>query len=428
MSVHPTPSSATATLADLRGVLDGLDFGDVASAGELRDLLTQVEVIGRQATSLSIELLAASERRGLHYDDGHTSAKVMARHLNRLPGGEANARDRCRRMFAELDLIAAAYRSGSLGTGQVMLLGRIFANARVSGAMEGRQEWFLDLADRLSFPRFERRVLEWQRLIDEDGPEPAAERTARNRNASFVQNPFDLSWDLAGLFTSTDGAAMSELHAAYTQALFDADWAEARARVGDTVSIADLARTDAQRRADALRQIFADAEANENGMAPARSTHGIIWSECAYTEMARRFAGGAPRPFDVDTYRCETADGVRVDPTEAFADSVVNRIRRIVIDAKSVVIDLGHARKFTGLARDAAMLSGRECFWPGCWVPASRCESDHVHEHAHGGRTNPGNGAPACGRHNRWKQKGYRVCRNEAGQIQVHRPDGTVIT
>lgn len=412
----------------MRAELADLDLSSVADAKELAELLAEVEAVSRQATALSIELLAASEKRGLHYDDGHTSAKVMARHVNRLPGGEANSRDRCRRMFTELDLVAAAYRAGELGTAQVMLLGRIFTNVRVNGAMEGRQEWFLDLAGRLSFPRFEQRVLEWQRLIDEDGPEPAAERTERNRNTTFVQDPFDLSWTLGGLFTSVDGAAMSELHDAYVQALFDADWAEARNRIGDSVSISDLARTDAQRRADALRQIFADAENNPAGMAPAKSSHGIIWSECAFTEMARRFAGAAPQPFDVDTYRCETSNGHRLDPTEAFADAIVNKIRRIVVDATSVVIDLGHARTFTGLAREAAMLAGRECFWPGCWVPASRCETDHLHDHATGGQTNPDNGAPACGRHNRWKQKGYRTQRDPTGKIRVHRPNGTEIT
>jgi hypothetical protein len=131
--------------------------------------------------------------------------------------------------------------------------------------------------------------------------------------------------------------------------------------------------------------------------------------------------------MDPDTFRCETIDGVPRDPTEAFANAVTNKIRRVVIDATGVVIDKGSARLFTGLARDAVRIAGRECFWPGCWVPASRCETDHLHDHTRGGRTNPGNGAPACGRHNRWKQKGYRVWRDEAGQIRTQRPDGTEI-
>ena len=209
--------------------------------------------------------------------------------------------------------------------------------------------------------------------------------------------------------------------------MFDIDWAEARARLGDSATTADLCRTDSQRKADAILQIFVDAAANPDGMAPVKIDHSIVWSAPAYEEMARRFAGAKPRPFDIDNYRCETIDGHPLDPTEAFASSILNNIRRVVVDAKGAVIDLGLARTFTGLARHAVQIRHTECFWPGCEVPTSACEIDHTQDHASGGRTNPGNGAPACGRHNRWKQKGYTVWRDDCGQIHVNRPDGTEI-
>ena len=410
-----------AELAALRDVV-------ILDSSHLAAFMAEVEAIKRRAHALSIDLLAVSEAEGLHYGDGHSSAMVMMRHVDKLSGGEASGRDKCRRMFAVLDVIADAYRTGGLGTDQVMLLGRVFANVRVRGAMVDRQDWFLDLAGRVSFKRFQERVLEWQRLIDEDGPEPPGDRAVENRTSNMVQNPFDLSWDLTANFPSVDGAFINEVHRAYCDALFDADWAEAKARVGDGVCTADLGRTDAQRKADAWVQICADAQANPAGMGPAGFTHSIVWSASAFEEMTRRMAGATPKPFDVDEYRCETPDGVRVDPTEAFANSVVNRIRRVVIDAKGVVLDLGRARLFTGLVREAVWVSGRECFWPGCWVPASRCEIDHLHDHAKGGPTTTENAGPGCGRHNRWKQKGYTVWRDPTGLIRVHRPDGTEIT
>jgi hypothetical protein len=144
--------------------------------------------------------------------------------------------------------------------------------------------------------------------------------------------------------------------------------------------------------------------------------------------MASRFDGNPPKPFDIDGFRCETIDGDPLEPYEAFANSLVNQIRRVVVDAKGVVIDLGRARFFTGAARDAVQLAGDgECDWKGCWVKASMCETDHLHEHGRGGRTCPGNGAPCCGRHNRWKQKGYRVWRDDTGTIHITRPDGSEI-
>ena len=68
------------------------------------------------------------------------------------------------------------------------------------------------------------------------------------------------------------------------------------------------------------------------------------------------------------------------------------------------------------------------CIWPGCWVPTTQCEADHIRPHAAGGATVPGNGAPLCGRHNRWKQKGFTTRRDpNTGRWRTNRPDGTEI-
>lgn len=420
--IHPTPGfdQIATDLAAMRDV-------EIRDSAHLAQLLKHAETVARQAHALSIDLLEASTQAGLHYQDGHQSAKVMTRHVNKLSGGEAAGREKCRRMFRKLPLVADAYRAGDLGTDQVMLLGRVFANPRVCGAMEGRQEWFLEHAAKLSYKRFERKVRRWEQLIDEDGPEPASERNQRNRTANLNQDPIDLTWDLTAKFTPADGAFVNEIHCAYYQALFEQDWAEAKARVGDTVSMADLCRTPRQRRSDALVQMAADAAANKDGMAPIDIDHTVLWSASAYEEMARRFAGAKPRPFDIDDFQCETINGDPLEPVEAFASSLVNKVRRAVVNAQGVVTDLGRARLFTGLARDAVRMTGQECFWLGCWLPATQCETDHLHDHAKHGRTNPGNGAPACGTHNRWKQKGYTVWRDQHGQIRIQRPDGTEI-
>ena len=75
-------------------------------------------------------------------------------------------------------------------------------------------------------------------------------------------------------------------------------------------------------------------------------------------------------------------------------------------------------------------LANTECYWPGCHVPVTDCQIDHLipwADHSGGGSTNPGNGGPACGRHNRYKQHGYTVHRDPTGHWHTHRPDGTEI-
>ena len=60
------------------------------------------------------------------------------------------------------------------------------------------------------------------------------------------------NWALDGGFDPLGGAVLDGALKRIEHELFEADWAEARARVGDGVGLADLARTPAQRRADAM--------------------------------------------------------------------------------------------------------------------------------------------------------------------------------
>ena len=66
------------------------------------------------------------------------------------------------------------------------------------------------------------------------------------------------------------------------------------------------------------------------------------------------------------------------------------------------------------------------CTAPGCRVPASRSEADHLEPWSEGGRTDPDNGGPRCSRHNRLRNLGLRATRTRHGW-HTFRPDGTEI-
>ncbi len=397
------------------------------TAPEATASMVELDRLARRVHAAQLDLMANIDRRGLHRGDGFASVKTLARHAGRHSGGEALDRDRARRMLAELTDVAEAFRAGGIGIDQVHLLGRVHANPRVAGAMTLRQQWFIDQAQLVDYRTFEIRVREWERLIDEDGAEPANERTHRNRTARLSQNPIDLSWDLTGSFGALQGAAIDEIFRHYIDAEYLADWEAARAIHGDATCGTHLPRSDAQRRADALWRIFEDAAASDASPVPTGFTHSIVWSAETFEAMVARMNGDTDTPVDPDTYRCETGDGVPLEPTEAAANAMVNAIRRMVVDARGVVIDLGERRFFTGAARDAARVASHQCVFVGCCTPASRCEIDHLTEHSRGGRTCPGNGAPECGMHNRLKQRGFTVYRDNDGHWHTLRPDGTEI-
>jgi hypothetical protein len=386
-----------------------------------------IEGVHRRVEQLQIDLLSAIDARNLNAADGHFSAKRMVEHHAGLSPTDASRRDRNRRMLAELGEVAAAFSSGCLSIAHAATLAKVFANTRAREYMAPAQQWFLDQASSLSFRDFDQVVRQWERLVDADG---AADRNQRNheaRNATLVQDPFDLGWELRAQTASMVGAELAAVLDAYTRAEYEADWEKARAEHGHLATASHLPRTAAQRRHDALAQIFHNA-ANFTVGSVSVPTHNIVWSAETYEEVATALETGTTPRLDVATHRCSTLTGVPVEPVEAMVASLWARVRRVVVDASSVTIDLGTARFFTGSARQAVLVTNPRCIWPGCHTPADACQVDHLHEHQIGGRTSPGNGAPLCGRHNRHKHNHrYRIQRKPSGRYTVARPDGTLL-
>lgn len=398
----------------------------VGSAREAAGLLRSLESCSRRVRAVQLRVQAELDSSGVYAEDAHASAKVMTRHCARLSPGAAAARERGARMAQALPEVHDALARGVLGIDYFDLLARVWANHRVRDHMDAAQGWFLRIAARLPYRDFEIEVRTWERHADADGPEPANSRNHHNRDVRLAQDPVDLGWQWAGGCGAMQGAQMSEILEHYISAERLADWEKARAERGEAATANDLARTEAQRRADAIWQVFQDAAANPGSACPD-IVHNIVWDADTIGELARRFGGASPAPLDPTTSVCRTLDGVALDPTEAFASVFVDKLRRVVVDAAGVVIDLGRARRFTGGARLAVQLADSHCPWPGCDVPASACEIDHSIDHARGGETHPHNGGPFCGRHNRHKQKGFAVWRDPSGVWHTYRPDGSEI-
>jgi len=71
----------------------------------------------------------------------------------------------------------------------------------------------------------------------------------------------------------------------------------------------------------------------------------------------------------------------------------------------------------------------RRCRWPGCTVPAIRCEVDHTREHALGGPTHVANLAHLCQRHHTQKQfTRWSVEQLPGGILQWTSPTGRTYT
>ncbi|MCP5025667.1 MAG: HNH endonuclease [Actinomycetia bacterium] len=391
-------------------------------------VIERVEELGRRVDAMRVDLVDEIDRRGLHQADGHHSAKIMIRHCGQLSNPEAARRTRAARALRELPTVAEAFTAGEIGSCQVDRLARAFANRRVRRQLVEVEASFVELARQLSYRHFDAHVTEFVTRADLDGTCDRNNRNHEDRDAKLVQD-YDMSWTLSGGCASLQGAELNDIFRAFIDAEFATDWEKALIDHGDDVIKDHLARTDRQRRFDALFEIFQRAASTLPGVEGGRVITNVTIDQVTFEWALAKLNGESPaRPDPTDEhYRCSTMDGHPIDPLEAVASALVGHVRRVVYGADSVVIDLSRTQRlYTGSARLAAQLCATECFWPGCHVPVSQCQIGHLEPHCDGGRTSPGNGAPACGKHNRHKHThGYRAWRDAGGEWHVIRPDGT---
>lgn len=381
---------------------------EAMSPGALERTLVSGEQARRCLEAALLAIMDVAERRGIYAHDGHTSVQAWVRTLTNISPVEAAARARTMRACRDLELVRSRLAAGELGVEQVRVLARLHANPRCRDQLPDSEEVLVEQAIKLRFEALVTVARRWQQLADADGAHADHERRHARRHVHVVQ--VGDGFRLAGEVGAVQGSAMKQILDAFAQTEFHADWDAARAQWGDEVTKDRLARTDAQRRADALHAIFLAAASTPPGsQVPGPVLNVVMDHEWFEHELARR-AGARTTPLDPSTVtsrRCQTTTGVPVDPSDALAAALVGHVRRVVVDSAGVVIDFGRKRRlFTGAARDAVLLADTHCTWGCCAVLAEHSQIDHSLDWVRDGATNPRNGGPRCGHHNRFKNHG----------------------
>jgi hypothetical protein len=329
------------------------------------------------------------------------------------------------RLHEALPAWADAEADGRVGVAQSELMARIAANPRIASAvLERDAPDLLDDAIEQSFDEFERRARTWEALADPDGDLAKNERQKANRDVMLRPRP-DGGWTLTGNLPELAGVEFMEIFSHFVEAEWAADWAEARQRLGDDATTADLQRTEAQRRADALLAMARAAASTPPGSQQPRPTANVLIDQESFEARLR---GETPCPSTYRSVVVRTQSGRRLHPDDAINAALIGHIRRVVYDASGTVIDLGRrSRLFRGSSRDAVMLLLTTCVWIGCDRPTSWCDADHSLGWKAHGATVPRNGGGLCQSHNRLKERGFEVFRDDAGTWHVINPDGNEI-
>jgi hypothetical protein len=387
---------------------------------------TGVEQLRRQAAAAGIAVADHLDTAQPFSDLGFFTAKSWLKYHLQLSGAEAHGRVQEARLRQAVSVWNNALAGGQVGVAQTRLMARIAANPRIEPEVLTTGVWNL-MADALdvSYVEFERRALTWEALADPIGAAEKSERNQDRRNALMSQNT-DGGWNLTAILDDVGGPEFLEIFSWYVDREFNHDWQCARREHGDgNVDLTKLARTEAHRRADALLEMARAAAACPPDRARPLPTVNFLLD----TTTAEAAATG--QALHPDHYRdviARTDRGHRVDPTAIIGVSLWALIRRVVVDARSVVIDMGRTQRlFTGHARQAVMLLESTCIWPGCDEPHHRCHADHTTSWTQRGPTNPDNGAPLCARHNYLKELGFTITRDHYGNWHITAPDGTTI-
>jgi Domain of unknown function (DUF222) len=386
-----TTPDADGALRALAAAVDEALAGDPAGWSDESLAVAMVEMRRQQArlAAAVVEATAAFDARRAWADDGSRGAADWIAARARLPRREVRADLRLGRRLRAMPATRAALRAGQIGQAHAHRLAGLAGNPRTAAAFAEGEALLVRNATAMRHDDFERTCDHWRDAADPDGPERRLARDHELRRVDLATG-LDGVGHLDGYLTATGNAVVGGALERLEAELFRADWAEARARHGDAATLADLLRTPAQRRHDALVEM---AERAMTAPAGGKRPRPLITVMVGYETFAGRV--------------CELADGTVVAP--GMLADLLGRddtlIERVVFAGPNRITDISHARTFHGALRRALDVRDRRCGHPTCDVPAHRCEGDHVMAWSQGGLTTQENGQLRCGFHNRWRYR-----------------------
>ena len=373
-------------LEALRSAVDGLCATDPAGLADAESVQILCRQLERLHAVAARAVAAFDAGRAWEADGARTASAWLAVRCHQ-PVTTARRQVQLGRALRHMPAVEAAWLAGDVGEAQVAVLAMARTPATLP-AFERDESMLLEQACQLRYSHFARAVAYWRQLADPDGAERSAEEQYQARSLKLSQT-FGGCWVLDGLFDPISGNIVATALKRIEDELFAADWAEAKARVGEKVCAGDLGRTPAQRRADALVEMAGRAAAVAPGSRPPEPLFTVL---VGY----ETFKGRA----------CQLSDGTVLAPGSLVRWLDEAWVERVVFDGPSRVTDVGVRRRiFDGATRRAVEIRDQECFHELCDLPAERCQVDHIQPWAAGGLTTQANGRMACAFHNRARHR-----------------------
>jgi len=418
--VASTADGLARRLAEARpsvGAWDDLDFDGLSAEGRINAAVA-CERLVRHAQGLLTRALgtlarAAEKERGV--EQGCTEAEAAAA-LNLSAAGTRLRMETAGALTDRFPETVQALSRGEVGWGQAVALVEATAAIEDRAAARAVQQRVLTVMPGQNVAATRKALRRAVLATDPDGAERRHEHQAVRRRVE-LRTEEDGMVTLALYTAAETGVAMmaaltrhAERRAAGDERSIDQRRADALAAlVLTSEGVVRLARTQ---KAD-MASGAAGAGAGTDPVAPAALVHLVVGIDT--------LLGGDEEPGDLRGYGPVTARQARA---LAFAEGSVWRRLLTAPDGTLVHADPRTYRPTAAVARHVR-LRDQHCTFPGCAMPASRCDLDHVQPYRHGapvsgGATTPENLHALCRRHHRLKTVGlWDVTRDSAADTTM---------
>lgn len=227
-------------------------------AAGLEQALVDAERVRRQVEAVLVDVLDVADRERVWADDRHASVRQWALALTNTSNAEMRRRLQTMRAVRDLDGLRAGLRAGDVGVCQARELAGAHANPRARESLPESEAMLVDHARHLRFDRLQIVMRRWVSLADPDGARRSSDEIHQARHAELSQVGDE--YHLTATGGTAQGASMDAIFRAFCDAEFERDWRLCRQRFGEAACAGLMERTPAQRRFDALHQVFAERQ------------------------------------------------------------------------------------------------------------------------------------------------------------------------
>jgi len=348
------------------------------------DSIKALERQGSRLECATARAVSSFDQWGEWGRDGALSATAWVDTTCHVPKKEVRAQLRRGKALAVLPLVAQAWKDGDIGAAHVDALIRV-RRPVTEEALSRDEEILVDAARTLKFAEFATVVDSWEQYADQDGTDEAAEAKRAQRDVYLYPSPGGYLGEMR--FDTIGGAIVSKELKRLEAELFEADRAEAKERLGRDPRHDELARTAAQRRADAMTEMAVRSAAAN--VVEGRRPEPLFSVLVDYPTLWGRIS--------------KLEDGPVVAPGSLLSWLNTATFERIVFAPGKRAECSVTSRFFTGATRRVIEVRDQQCQHEFCDRPAEECQIDHIVPWSEGGLTDQSNAQVLCGPHNRMR-------------------------